>query len=329
MANQGWVFTSPDVPLELHDLPVPIPGPGQVVLDVAFAGLCHSDVGILEGSGRGWVAKVPIVLGHEVAGTIREIGEGVEGFAVGDRVAVGLVGYLDAPGRRSETPRSAPGLFRDGGYERQVVAEASELVRVPDSVTLAQAATATDSSTTAYHAVMCRGGVTEGAVVGVIGLGGLGMNALQIAVAAGATVHGADINPGVQARGAELGAASTHADAASLAEFAPDVVLDFAGFGTTSATALEVVRPYGTVVQVGLGRVEATISTNLLVTKTISFLGSLGGHKADLAKVLDLIAAGTLTPTLEVIPFAQVPQGLQRLAKGAVTGRLVAEVSSA
>ncbi len=324
MTNQGWLFHEAHAPLELTDVPEPTPGPGQVVIDVAAAGLCHSDIGIIEGPGAAWITNLPIVLGHEVAGTIRELGPDVEGFAVGDAVAIGLLAH--GPERKSGW--EAPGLSRNGGYEQHAIAEVNELVRIPAGVSMSQAAAATDSVVTAYHAVTAVGQVGKGTVVGIIGMGGLGLNAVQIALAAGAEVHGVDINEATRTRATQLGAASVHADARELAQYQPEVVFDFAGFGDTTAAAVEVVRGEGLVVLVGLGTLETTLSTNLLVTKNVRLAGSSGGSKDDLVTVLDLIADGTIQNVVEEIPFETLPDGIKRLTAGGVTGRLVLQVAA-
>jgi len=85
---KAWLFTGVDAPLELIERDDPRPGPGQVVVDVKAAGLCHSDVGFLDGTLTWMLPGLPMVLGHEVAGTIRTVGEGVAGFAPGDRVVL-------------------------------------------------------------------------------------------------------------------------------------------------------------------------------------------------------------------------------------------------
>jgi len=83
---KAWLFTGAHKPLELIERPDPVPGPGQVVLDVRGAGLCHSDVGFLDGTLTAMLAKTPMILGHEVAGVVAAIGDGVAGVAPGDRV---------------------------------------------------------------------------------------------------------------------------------------------------------------------------------------------------------------------------------------------------
>jgi propanol-preferring alcohol dehydrogenase len=283
---KAWLFTEVNAPLELVELPDPEPAPGQVVIDVKGAGLCHSDVGIIEGAGLPWIAKRPIVLGHEVGGVITALGDGVSGHAVGDRITIG---YL-------KPPPWGPGLGRNGGYAEKTIVYADEIIPIPDEVSCVQAAVASDSSATAYHAVRSVGEVTGDSVVGIVGLGGLGLAGARFATLSGATVYGVDINPEVFDTALGLGVANVFTDVCDLDQFAPDVIVDFAGFGTTTAAALHAVRPGGAVVQVGLGAVEATISTNDLVLKQVRLVGSLGSAQTDLRAVLDLIATGEFTP---------------------------------
>ncbi|WP_296605522.1 alcohol dehydrogenase catalytic domain-containing protein, partial [Nocardioides sp.] len=103
---RAWHFTDTREPLVRVELPDPTPGPGEVVIDVRAAGLCHTDVGVLDD--EGWLPTLayrPIVMGHEVAGEIADLGEGVDGWRVGDRVGV-------CP----TTPFGAPGFVTDGGF---------------------------------------------------------------------------------------------------------------------------------------------------------------------------------------------------------------------
>lgn len=104
-----------------------------------------------------------------------------------------------------------------------------------------------------------------------------------------------------------------------------DVICDFAGRGSTTAGAIEAVRSEGRVVQVGQAVRDATISIHALTLKAVELVGSLGGTGDDIAAVYALIASGQLTPTIETIGFDDIPAGLDRLARGALEGRLVAE----
>lgn len=144
---RSWQFTTTGEPLLLAEVPEPSPGPGQVVVDVRAAGLCHTDVGVL--TDPGWMStliRTPITPGHEVAGTVSALGDGVTGWSVGDRVGI-------CP----TTPAGAPGFSTDGGFGQQVVIDAQALVPIPDGVPFALGAAGTDAGMTSYHAVITNG----------------------------------------------------------------------------------------------------------------------------------------------------------------------------
>ncbi|ROO86790.1 propanol-preferring alcohol dehydrogenase [Actinocorallia herbida] len=308
---KAWYFHEVGKPLTLEEIPDPVPGPGEVVIRTRAAGLCHSDIGYMDGTLASLLGPLPIVLGHETAGVVAELGAGVTGFRVGDRVAINA----DVDG---------PGTLIDGGFAEKVLARARELVRIPDGVDFDQAATATDAGRTSYHAVRTIGRVTGGTRVGLIGLGGLGMLGAAIAVSAGAEVHAAEINEDVHDRARAIGVRKIVKDVAELADDDLEVIIDFAGFGTTTAGAIDAVRRKGRVVQVGLARETATISVQNLVLKEVQLLGSVTGSNADVAGVLAMIADGTISAEVTPVPFTEIPAGFDRLIRGQAHGRLVA-----
>ncbi len=303
--------------MQLVHLDDPTPGPGEVVIDVRAAGLCHSDVHIIHGSGAAWLSKRPIILGHEVSGTVRELGPNVADLRIGDRVAVALISHpLD-----ELDPTTAPGLGRDGGFAEQAVFPAEMLVQIPDGVSLEQAAVATDSIATAYHAVVSEGEIQGAMQVAIVGLGGLGLNGVRIAALRGATVYGVDIDADTFEGARAQGAAACFTSIADVP--APiDVIVDFAGVGSTTADALKAVRMGGRAVVVGLGVDHTSIDTHDLVTRNIRLQGSLGASRREFTEVLALIADGSLTPLLEEVHFDSVPDAIARLARGDVTGRI-------
>jgi propanol-preferring alcohol dehydrogenase len=176
---------------------------------------------------------------------------------------------------------------------------------------------------TYHHAVVEVAGVGPGHRVGIIGLGGLGQVGARIAVLRGAEVHGADISPDALALGERLGLASVVASADELVGMELDVVVDFAGFGTTTAAAVRAIRKGGTIVMVGLGAVTTTLSTADVIHQNAHIHGSSGGTREDIVRVYDYLAAGDIVPAVEHLTFDQVPLGIDRLRSGAVTGRLV------
>lgn len=309
---RAWQMTGVGEPLRQVDLPAPEAGSGQVVVDVRAAGLCHSDVGFVDGDIAWMLEKMPIVLGHEVAGVVSSVGEGVTEFAVGDRVGIAGDG-LDAPG-----------IVLDGGFGERCIGKVEQLVPIPDGVSFVQAASGTDAGMTSYHAVRVVGAVEAGERVGIIGLGGLGLTGARIAVVAGAEVYAAEVDESKHAAGLAAGIVAVVSDAKELAAYELDIIVDFAGFGTTTAAAVEAIAPGGRIVQVGLGAAEMTISNQALVTKQLRLLGSLGGKKADTAAVYQLMADGDLEIVATPIPFEQIDKGIARLRQGGVHGRLVA-----
>lgn len=312
---KAWLFTGAHRPLELIERPTPTPTAGEVLLGVRGSGLCHSDVGRMDGTLTPFMPRrPPIILGHEVAGVVLAVGQGVAEFRPGDRVVA------------SGTLASCPGRDFDGGYASHCLVPAASLIHLPDAVDFVQGAAATDAGQTSHSAVVGAGGVRAGMRVGIIGLGGLGMTGARIAVLQGAEVVAAEPRRTTWAAAAAQGVADVVADVAELAAFGPDVVIDFAGFGSTTAGAIAAVRPGGTVVQVGLGVAEATISTMLLIARSVTLRGSGGGTPADTAAVLAHMARGELAIDATVIGFDDIPAGLERLARGGVVGRLVASL---
>jgi propanol-preferring alcohol dehydrogenase len=316
---RAWQFTNTHEPLVLADVPVPGAGPGQVVLDVVSAGLCHSDVGVLED--EGWLPFLPqrpVTMGHEVAGVVAEVGDGVTEWSVGDRVGV-------CPMTRA----GAPGYGYDGGFADKIVVDQITLVRIPDNVPFALGAAGTDAGMTSHHAVIAKGRVVAGTKLGIIGLGGLGQIGARVGVLAGAEVYVAEIDEEVWDLAGELGVTGVARSIRDFADKQLDVIVDFAGFGTTTAEAIETVRFGGRVVQVGMGKLEATISTRDLIIKECELVGARGGTKDDVAGVYELFATGQLAPHYTEIGFDDIPDGLDRLARGLVKGRLVARINDA
>jgi len=309
---KAWQMQEVGRPLELVELDDPTPAENQVVIDVKAAGLCHSDVGFMDGTLTPMLEQLPIVLGHEVAGVVSELGPGVTEFAVGDRVAI--AGFRD----------DAPGVRQDGGFAAKTIGKVEQLVPIPEVVGFEQAALSTDAGQTSHNAVVTTGGVKAGSRVGIVGLGGLGLTGARIAVLTGAEVYASTRNRDVWPTARELGVKEVVEQVTELEQFALDTIIDFAGAGTTTAGALEAVAADGKVVVVGFATTEATISTVHLIVKAAQVVGSNAGYKRDVEAVLDLMAGGDLNIISSSIRADEIPAGLERLERGGVTGRLVA-----
>ncbi len=311
---RAWRFTGTHDPLVLQDIPEPTATPGHVVVDVKAAGLCHSDVALFEDEKWLQMMTLPVTPGHEIAGVISQVGEGVTGWQVGDDVCVWLMQELQ-------------GYQVDGGFGDKVSVHADALIRIPDGVSFAQAAAATDAGMTSYGAIFGTGKVTAGTKLGIIGFGGLGQIGARCAVLEGAEVYVAEVKEDVWPLVEQAGVRKVVKNVRDLAEFEPEVIVDLAGFGTTTADAIEAIAPGGRVVLVGMGKLEATINTYPLIMKAVQLCGSAGGTKEHIAAVLGWMAKGELKPVLTEIPFDEIADGIQRLHDGKVTGRLVAHVA--
>lgn len=312
---KGWEFTYTNQPLKLVEKPDPTAKPGYVVIDVKAAGLCHSDVSALEH--ESWLAMMtpPVILGHEYAGVIREVGEGVTGFKVGDRVGVCPLGAKDG---------TSPGYTRDGGYATVSTAPVEQLVPVPDNVDFAKAAAATDAGMTSRHAVCVAGQIKPGMKVGIIGIGGLGQIGARVAVIKGCDVYVSSRKQSARDLAMSLGCKGAVETAQELAEIGCEVIVDFAGAGTTTAAALEAVAYGGRVVVVGMSEDFSTINTMSLILKQASIVGSCGGDVEDIRDCYEMMASGDLDPVLTKIKFEEIGAGIDMLKEGKVNGRLVA-----
>lgn len=313
---RGWLFTKTNVAPRLIEKENPKVKAGWVVIDVKAAGLCHSDVGALnDPSWMSLITAAPCIFGHECAGVISEVGEGVANFKVGDRVGVCPI---------DPTTGKAIGYAYDGGYATKCLVPSPSLVPLPDKVSFTQGAAATDAGMTSYHALFKEGQAKKGMKVGIIGIGGLGQFAAHMAIIAGCEVYAVDINPDARDLARSIGCQAVYDDVMQLKDIEPELIVDYAGFGKTTSDAIECVKLRGTVVIVGMGILSSTINTGTMILHQVTVKGSNGGTPEDIAGVYKYFETGKLKPQLTEIPFEEIGQGLEQLKAGKVKGRLVA-----
>jgi propanol-preferring alcohol dehydrogenase len=205
----------PGQPLEMREVPVPPVGPGDVLVRVRAAGICHSDAHYRAGKSR--VHPLPLTLGHEVAGVVEQIGAAVSDFKAGDRVCLhylatcGACEYCQA-GTEQFCPTGAMiGKYRDGGYAEFIVMPARSVFRLPDEIPFEQGAIMMCSSATSLHALN-KARLQAGDSVAVFGAGGLGLSAIQLAKTMGAgLVLAVDIQPAKLALAWQFGAVPVNA----------------------------------------------------------------------------------------------------------------------
>jgi propanol-preferring alcohol dehydrogenase len=323
-------------PVTVEDVERPAPGPGQVLIDVAAAGVCGTELHFLDGLLP--PARTPITLGHEVAGVVAEVGEAVSDVAVGDRVAVHYFHACHECARcragddhLCDAPLGFLAFVTDGGFAESVVVPASAAVPVPDGVDLPTAATLCCSGTTALHAVDVSG-VRAGQSAVVYGTGGVGLALVQVLREAGVRTIAVARNPQRLALARELGADTTVdaaaedvADAvrAATGGAGADVVFELVGTKETGAAALASLGKRGTLVYVGYSFDSVEISPLSLVVPEQRIVTSVGNRRAELVMALDLAAQGKLRTELTEHSLDDAPRVLDDLRAGRVVGRAV------
>jgi propanol-preferring alcohol dehydrogenase len=313
-------------PLEGRDLPPLEPSEGEVVIDVHAAGICHSDVHYRAGSPR--PRELPRTLGHEVAGVVAAVGPGVEDLVEGMPVAVNYVLHCGScrecrHGRENYcTSVGMLGSSRDGGYAEQVVVPARNALLLPEELPLEQAAIMMCSTATAYHALRLAA-VLRGEAVCVLGFGGLGVSAVQLAgLLEAGHVLVVDRVPAKLEAAAGFGAQAVPADGdltralrAATQGRGVDVVLDFVGQAATTRAAMEALAHGGRLVSVALASEPILLDPYRdLIGRELRLLGSNDHLTSELRELiafaargaLDLGAAVTRTLPLEASAINQV-----------------------
>jgi 6-hydroxycyclohex-1-ene-1-carbonyl-CoA dehydrogenase len=302
------VFHGPHRPLTVEERPVPVAGPGEIVIKVAACGLCHTDLHYIDHDVPTF-ATPPLVLGHEASGRIAQVGAGVAGWRLGERVLIPALltcGACDACRRGRENICEhgvMPGNHIDGAYAEFVRIPAKDSLRLPEELALESACLIADAVSTPYHAVINRGEVRAGQKVVVFGCGGVGVNVVQIAAAAGAEVWAVDLREGRLATALEFGAA--HIIDASKSETiakdlrratggGADVAFEAIGNPTTMRNAFDSLHRGGRLVVVGYSERDVVFSAAKLMFNEMEVRGSLGCRPADYPRIIEMARRGTI-----------------------------------
>jgi propanol-preferring alcohol dehydrogenase len=324
--------------LELRELPVPEPGPGQVLVRIEASGLCHTDIHAARGD---WPVKpkIPLVPGHEGVGTVVAVGDDSSSTHVGDRVALPWLGracghcrYCVAGWETYCTDPKYMGYTIDGGYAEYALGYSSHVVPVPDAVTSFDAAPLTCAGVTTYKALkVAHPQPNETAMV--VGIGGLGHLGLQYAKVFGTTTVAVDVEDEKLQLAKELGADHV-LDARSgygeplAALGGVDIALVTVPSPAAMRAAHAALNPNGRLVLVGLpadNRLELPVFETVL--KGISVIGSLVGTRNDLADCFALHAAGRTRVVAEPRRLDDVNDCFDEVLAGRVPARLVFDLS--
>jgi alcohol dehydrogenase len=324
------VFEEFGGPVDVRSVVDPAPSPGGVVVEVHSTGLCRSDWHAWAGHDEG--VHLPHVPGHELVGVVAAVGADVRRWTVGDRVTTPFVCGCGRcqwclNGQAQVCPdQTQPGFTHWGSFAEYVALHSADanLVAVPEGVGDAAAAGLGCRFATAYRALSARAGVKPGEWVTVVGVGGVGLSAVQIAVAFGANVIGVDRNPAALALARSLGAEHTVlADGADVAAQVHDltgggshIAVDAVGTAATCADAIHSLRRRGRHVQVGLlSSVDGhpAVPMDRVIAWELDVLGSHGMASADYPSMLRLVEAGTLRPQALVERVVGLAEGARLL----------------
>jgi 6-hydroxycyclohex-1-ene-1-carbonyl-CoA dehydrogenase len=327
------LFREAGKPLTVEEIPTPQPGAGEALVRVAGCGMCHTDLHYLDHGVKPFKTP-PLVLGHEIAGTVAEVGAEVTGRRAGDRVLIPSVYGCGRCGfcRRGRENLCADmvmlGNHIDGGYAEFVVVPASELIPVPASLPLERASVIADALSTPFHAVRNRARVRVGESVVVVGCGGVGLNVVQCAVAAGGRVIAVDLNEARLDVARTLGAFAVVNPGAvqrvdkqvrELTDGGAEVVFEAIGDPRTMELGFSLLRKGGRMCVIGYSQQPVTLSAARLMYYELEVMGSLGCGAGEYPDILELVAAGRLTldPIVSgTIPLADINAGLDRLRRG-------------
>jgi len=330
------VVTDFHSPLEIQDLPIPEPGPGQVLVRIETSGLCHTDIHAAHGD---WPVKPtpPFIPGHEGIGIIEKLGAGVSTRAVGDRVAIAWLGYACGECRYCiggwETlclKQENSGYSVNGTFAEYALAPAAFATPVPDAVSSFDGAPLTCAGVTTFKAIKVAG-VVPGETVAIFGVGGLGHLALQYARIAGGFVIGVDIEDTKLAMATELGTDhvinSRTSDPVSAIEAlgGADVAVALAASPQVFDQAYRSLRRGGRLVCVALPADNASLTLPIFDTvingKTV--IGSIVGTRNDLADVFALHAAGRTKVIAVDRKIDEVNQSIDDVLAGRIPARVV------
>jgi uncharacterized zinc-type alcohol dehydrogenase-like protein len=319
-------------------------GPHDVRIDIRYVGICHSDIHTARGEwGR---TDYPVVLGHEIAGVVAEVGAAVTGFRVGDRVGVGCLvdscrecrycrrgeeqfcteGYVET---YSSTGRD--GRPTQGGYSEAIVVTEDFVLRIPDGIALDVAAPLLCAGITAYSPLR-HWGAGPGTRVAVVGLGGLGHMAVQLASAMGAEVTVLSRSPGKREDALRLGAVhyavTGEPDAFARLAASFDLVINTVSASVDVDAHLSLLDVDGTMVTVGIPEHPQSLEVLSLLMRRVSYAASNIGGIRETQEMLDFCAEHGIAALVEVIGVQQIDEAFQRVVASDVRYRFVVDTAT-
>jgi D-arabinose 1-dehydrogenase-like Zn-dependent alcohol dehydrogenase len=329
-------FHQPFVPAEV---PRPSIGAGELLIKVKACGVCYTDVKI--SSGLTPDIPLPRILGHEVAGEVAGLGEGVKNFHEGDRVSLyfylncGKCEYcLQQKENLCVNLRARIGFQWDGGYAEYTKVPATHAFPIPAGISFEEAAILADAVATPLHALRERAQLQAGETLAIIGAGGLGLQAVQIGKLLGARVLSVDLEEKRLALAKSMGAEETFQAGGKELEGAilsytrgrgVDTVLDLVGKNETMHSSLNILKKGGKLVLVGYSFDQPfSIFPAIIMRGEFKIIGSRACRLRNMEEVIELVAAKKIKPLVtETFPLEQVNEVHSRLKGNEILGRVV------
>jgi propanol-preferring alcohol dehydrogenase len=340
---QAAVLREVRTELALEALPIPEPGPGEILVKVAACGVCHSDLHAIDGD---WAPgpTLPLIPGHEVTGHVAALGAGVSGFEIGDVVGVpwmwSACGHCESCLAGMETIcklGEATGYSKPGGYAEYMLARADFVARLPKNADLIPIAPILCAGVTTYRGIK-RTNARPGQWLAVIGIGGLGHIAVQYARAMGMRVAAVDIDPKKLALAKQLGAEivvdAREGNPVSAVRKALGGGAHGAVVAAVATKAFEqsigMLRPGGTVVFLGLpgGKAdELRASIAAISGRELSIRGSSVGTRLDLDEAVAFALRGAVAAEVATASLSEANEVLDRMRRGEIVGRVVLKIA--
>jgi propanol-preferring alcohol dehydrogenase len=330
------VFYGAGQPLKIEDVPTPEIGPEEALIKIAACGVCHTDLHYLEGVPT--FKKPPLILGHEASGIVTKVGEKVTNVKENDRVLIPPVltcgsCYNCRIGRENLCRNIVMiGNSIDGAYAEYTKIPAKDLIKLPTEIPLEEASIISDAMSTPFHALKNRANLRPGDSVVIYGVGGVGLNAVQIATALGAFVIAVDKVEEKLQHARKLGASETiNVDVENpvkavrrITGGGADVAVEAIGIPEVMRMAYNSVRWGGRVVIVGYSHKDLTISAARLMFREIEVYGSLGCRIVDFPPLIDMVRRGRLKLLVSnKMPLDQINEALEMLKNGKIKTRAI------
>lgn len=317
------VFYGPNQPMKIEEVPKPQVETGDVLVKVAACGCCHTDLHYMD-HGVPTFKKPPLILGHEISGTVAEVGAGVTNFKVGDRVLAPAVSSCGTcvncrSGRENICMNmKMPGNDFDGGLAEYFKIQGKDLFHLPEEIPLQEGCIIADAITTPYHAVRNRAQVKAGDTVVVFGCGGIGINMVQMAAAVGGSVIAVDLMDDKLELAKKFGAIATinpknvekvSKEVRKLTGGGADIAIECIGNPKTMEQAFDCLRIGGRFTVVGYSEKPMTLNAARVQYREMEVIGSLGCGMVDYPKCIEMVRIGKI----QVVPMVTAKFSLDQV----------------